>query len=72
ARFLVKKGITSISLNPDTVIQTTQTILEAESETPSTDRKVLTIIPDVRQPSDVESPSVMLLATETKLRGPGS
>jgi pyruvate,water dikinase len=32
ARFLVEKGITSISLNPDTVVQTTQTILEAEAE----------------------------------------
>ena len=32
ARFLVQKGINSISLNPDTVIQTTRTILEAESE----------------------------------------
>ena len=34
ARFLVEKGITSISLNPDTVIQTTHIILEAESERP--------------------------------------
>ena len=34
ARFLVEKGITSISLNPDTVIQTTQLILEVESVTP--------------------------------------
>src|SRR5678815_2509018 len=34
ARFLVEKGITSISLNPDTVIQTTQMILEVESVTP--------------------------------------
>jgi pyruvate,water dikinase len=33
ARFLVEKGITSISLNPDTVIQTTHLILEAERET---------------------------------------
>lgn len=32
ARFLVEKGITSISLNPDTVIQTTHLILEVESE----------------------------------------
>ena len=32
ARFLVEKGITSISLNPDTVIQTTHFILEVESE----------------------------------------
>jgi pyruvate,water dikinase len=30
ARFLVEKGITSISLNPDTVLQTTHVILEAE------------------------------------------
>ena len=34
ARFLVEKGISSISLNPDTVIQTTQMILEVESVTP--------------------------------------
>jgi pyruvate, water dikinase len=32
ARFLVERGITSISLNPDTVIQTTGVILEAESQ----------------------------------------
>ena len=32
ARFLVERGITSISLNPDTVIQTTQTILDAEAQ----------------------------------------
>ncbi len=32
ARFLVERGITSISLNPDTVIQTTHIIVEAESE----------------------------------------
>lgn len=30
ARFLVERGINSISLNPDTVVQTTRTILEAE------------------------------------------
>jgi len=32
AHFLVERGITSISLNPDTVIQTTQKIVEAERE----------------------------------------
>ncbi|HXH70820.1 MAG TPA: phosphoenolpyruvate synthase [Pyrinomonadaceae bacterium] len=32
ARFLVEKGINSISLNPDTVIQTTHSILETEKE----------------------------------------
>ena len=32
ARFLVEKGITSISLNPDRVLQTTHVILEAETE----------------------------------------
>ena len=31
AEFLVQKGISSISLNPDTVLQTTHTILEAEA-----------------------------------------
>jgi pyruvate, water dikinase len=34
ARFLVERGITSISLNPDTVIQTTRTILDAEAQFP--------------------------------------
>ncbi len=33
ARFLVERGINSISLNPDTVIQTTQLIREVEAET---------------------------------------
>ncbi len=32
ARFLVEEGITSISLNPDTVIQTTRLILDVEAE----------------------------------------
>jgi phosphoenolpyruvate-protein kinase (PTS system EI component) len=32
ARFLVERGISSISLNPDTVLQTTHIILEAEAE----------------------------------------
>ena len=32
AQFLVEKGITSISLNPDTVLQTTHMILEVENE----------------------------------------
>lgn len=36
ARFLVEKGITSISLNPDTVIQTTGFILNVESEANAT------------------------------------
>jgi pyruvate,water dikinase len=34
ARFLVERGITSISLNPDTVIQTTAVIVEAEAALP--------------------------------------
>ena len=33
AQFLVEKGISSISLNPDTVLQTTHMILEAEGQT---------------------------------------
>ena len=32
AQFLVERGINSISLNPDTVIQTTQMILETEKK----------------------------------------
>jgi len=31
AKFLVERGINSISLNPDTVIQTTRDILETEA-----------------------------------------
>src|SRR4030095_4344224 len=34
ARFLVERGISSISLNPDTVIQTTHVIAEAEAALP--------------------------------------
>src|SRR5688572_21746758 len=48
ARFLVEKGIHSMSLNPDTVIQTTHVILEAENEAKSkpatlTDRQILVL-----------------------------
>lgn len=32
AKFLVERGINSVSLNPDTVLQTTQTIRETEQE----------------------------------------
>src|SRR5215210_6334491 len=39
ARFLVERGITSISLNPDTVIQTTDIIIEAEAELRARDEK---------------------------------
>ena len=35
ARFLVERGINSISLNPDTVIQTTHIINEAEAQMPA-------------------------------------
>ena len=34
ARFLVEQGIDSISLNPDAVMKTTVTILEAEKSIP--------------------------------------
>jgi pyruvate, water dikinase len=39
AQFLVEKGISSISLNPDTVIQTTHKILEFESDLAAKDMK---------------------------------
>ena len=42
ARFLVERGISSISLNPDTVIQTTAVILDAEAQ-PSADNKENTL-----------------------------
>jgi pyruvate, water dikinase len=35
AEFLVRRGINSISLNPDTVMQTTQNILETEANLPA-------------------------------------
>lgn len=37
ARFLVERGITSISLNPDTVLQTTSVILQEESQLAAAD-----------------------------------
>jgi len=56
AQFLVEKGISSISLNPDTVLQTTHVILEAESAMErgkSSAEKGRRSIPSVR--ADVES-----------------
>ena len=48
AEFLVQKGISSISLNPDTVLQTTHIILEAEarlkSPTPQPAVEVKTVL----------------------------
>jgi pyruvate,water dikinase len=62
ARFLVEKGIHSMSLNPDTVIQTTQLILEAESATPPLDLSVLAKNGDGHRKTDLDKPSVMLEA----------
>ena len=59
ARFLVEKGITSMSLNPDTVIQTTQLILEAESVTPAIDSSLLRTSVDLRGKPDLEQPDVL-------------
>lgn len=56
ARFLVEKGITSISLNPDTVLQTTHMILEVETELASQERAAKTTRPRVhadRSPLDI-------------------
>jgi len=47
ARFLVEKGITSISLNPDTVLQTTHMILEVEAELTSQKTSIKTTRPRV-------------------------
>jgi pyruvate,water dikinase len=73
ARFLVEKGIASISLNPDTVIQTTHLILETETQvgeaaavakTPAAFKANLS--PDVLPLSDLESE-----LNATVLVGPG-
>ncbi len=40
AQFLVEKGINSISLNPDTVIATTHTILETEKDLQNTTKQI--------------------------------
>jgi pyruvate,water dikinase len=58
ARFLVEKGITSISLNPDTVIQTTQLILAVEAET-SNGMSGLTTSADIPHETDLEQSNVM-------------
>ncbi|PWT88778.1 MAG: phosphoenolpyruvate synthase [Blastocatellia bacterium] len=57
AQFLVEKGISSISLNPDTVIQTTEKILEFEEELQS----LATTVPAVvtTPPSKTELISVV-------------
>jgi pyruvate,water dikinase len=52
AKFLVEKGIASISLNPDTVIQTTHLILEVENTTPPIDLSALNSV--VRR--DIDNP----------------
>jgi pyruvate,water dikinase len=54
ARFLVEKGITSMSLNPDTVIQTTQMILEVETVTPAVKMPALPAVADVRHKRPLE------------------
>jgi pyruvate,water dikinase len=54
ARFLVEKGITSISLNPDTVIQTTEMILEVEAATPAIKLTALSRPADMRARTDLE------------------
>jgi pyruvate,water dikinase len=59
ARFLVEKGISSISLNPDTVLQTTQVILEAEE---ALDLSALTIVSNDPLKSSVR-PSVPTIIT---------
>src|SRR5438046_1564411 len=62
AHFLVEKGITSISLNPDTVIQTTHLILEAETQVDETAAGArapaafkTSLSPEVLPMSDLES-----------------
>jgi pyruvate,water dikinase len=57
ARFLVEKGITSISLNPDTVLQTTHMILEVETELASQKTSIKTDSP-ARRRAERSSPDI--------------
>jgi pyruvate,water dikinase len=59
ARFLVEKGITSISLNPDTVIQTTQLILEVEETTPTVNLSALNTTVDIRRKGELEQSTLL-------------
>src|SRR5687767_3651062 len=59
ARFLVEKGIASMSLNPDTVIQTTQLILEVESVTPAVELSTPKKSNKRRLPTELEQASLM-------------
>ena len=51
ARFLVERGITSISLNPDTVLQTTHIINEAEAELRKNRGDSVQVLADVKTAS---------------------
>ncbi|HEX3187082.1 MAG TPA: phosphoenolpyruvate synthase [Pyrinomonadaceae bacterium] len=59
ARFLVEKGISSMSLNPDTVLQTTQMILEVESVTPAINLSALVTSTAIRANADLEQVNVV-------------
>lgn len=60
AQFLVEKGISSISLNPDTVLQTTHTILVAEASLPAnTDPRPTRPVAASNVPTGVASSSVV-------------
>jgi len=59
ARFLVEKGISSMSLNPDTVLQTTQMILEVESVTPAINLSALVTSTAIRANADLEQVKVV-------------
>ena len=66
ARFLVEKGISSISLNPDTVLQTTQVILEAEAELTSI--AALSLL--AAEPKEVRIPTVPPKLTQPEINTP--
>ena len=73
ARFLVEKGITSISLNPDTVLQTTHIILEAEAETKpmtaaKTEQPVLVLMKTKAVDSEAAADPLILGETGTNVQ----
>lgn len=59
AQFLVEKRISSISLNPDTVLQTTHTILEAEASLPAPTATRSRPTAGTAIPTNIASPNVV-------------
>ena len=67
ARFLVEKGISSISLNPDTVLQTTRVIVEAEGQFAALAASIPKMKARPAIPTTVSSPALPASFTEAAI-----